>query len=222
MQRQASNLNVWYGRALFSGCDSLQTSGSCGCHPIVGTPQGGATTIMCFDIAAHLKSKQSGRACNRSSCLLVVVLLLPLPQVTKVAPLSTSLRIVCCSGQALEADFTGVIRQQDVRAHEVDKVGGMAERLPGHRCGGWRQQLQQHWPQLNPVRRTTGIMHSHSSLFASCTMVGAGAHCTACNIQQRQGSRAVAELHMRMRQLARFCFTDSSPRPWTLKSHNIT
>jgi hypothetical protein len=29
---------------------------------------------------------------------------------------------MCCAGQALEADFTGVIRQQDVRSHEVDKV----------------------------------------------------------------------------------------------------
>jgi hypothetical protein len=29
---------------------------------------------------------------------------------------------MCCEGQALDADFTGAIRQQDVRAHEVDKV----------------------------------------------------------------------------------------------------
>lgn len=29
---------------------------------------------------------------------------------------------MCCAGQALEADFTGVIRQQDVRSHDIDKV----------------------------------------------------------------------------------------------------
>jgi len=46
-------------------------------------------------------------------------------QVTKVAPTSTNALIMCCAGQALEADFTGVIRQQDVRSHEVDKVGGL-------------------------------------------------------------------------------------------------
>lgn len=46
----------------------------------------------------------------------------PLAQVTKVSPTSTNARIMCCAGQALEADFTGVIRQQDVRSHEVDKV----------------------------------------------------------------------------------------------------
>jgi hypothetical protein len=43
-------------------------------------------------------------------------------QVTKVSPTATNARIMCCAGQALDADFTGVIRQQDVRAHEVDKV----------------------------------------------------------------------------------------------------
>lgn len=43
-------------------------------------------------------------------------------KVTKVSPTATNARIMCCAGQALEADFTGVIRQQDVRAHEMDKV----------------------------------------------------------------------------------------------------
>lgn len=46
----------------------------------------------------------------------------PLAQVTKVSPTSTNARIMCCAGQALKANFTGVIRQQDVRSHEVDKV----------------------------------------------------------------------------------------------------
>lgn len=45
-------------------------------------------------------------------------------QVTKVSPTATNVRIVCCGSQALEADFTGVIRQQDVRTHEIDKVMG--------------------------------------------------------------------------------------------------
>eukprot|EP00775_Hariotina_reticulata_P003225 gene3225-3502_t len=43
-------------------------------------------------------------------------------KVTKVSPTSASAKIVCCGTQALEADFTGIIRQQDVRAHEIDKV----------------------------------------------------------------------------------------------------
>lgn len=43
-------------------------------------------------------------------------------KVTKVSPTATNVRIMCCEGQALDADFTGAIRQQDVRAHEVDKV----------------------------------------------------------------------------------------------------
>eukprot|EP00879_Flechtneria_rotunda_P013522 GHRR01014119.1.p2 GENE.GHRR01014119.1~~GHRR01014119.1.p2 ORF type:complete len:140 (+),score=37.65 GHRR01014119.1:305-724(+) len=43
-------------------------------------------------------------------------------KITKVAPTAANARIVCCGQQALEADFTGVIRQQDVRAHEKDKV----------------------------------------------------------------------------------------------------
>eukprot|EP00878_Enallax_costatus_P006370 GHUV01006680.1.p1 GENE.GHUV01006680.1~~GHUV01006680.1.p1 ORF type:complete len:188 (+),score=30.42 GHUV01006680.1:418-981(+) len=43
-------------------------------------------------------------------------------KVTKVSPMACNARIVCCSRQALEADFTGVIRQQDVRSHEIDKV----------------------------------------------------------------------------------------------------
>jgi hypothetical protein len=44
-------------------------------------------------------------------------------QVTKVSPTAANAKIVCCGAQALEADFTGVIRQQDVRTHEIDKVG---------------------------------------------------------------------------------------------------
>ena len=41
---------------------------------------------------------------------------------TKVTPTAANARIVCAGGAALTTDFTGVIRQQDVRAHEVDKV----------------------------------------------------------------------------------------------------
>ncbi|WIA32779.1 hypothetical protein OEZ86_005963 [Tetradesmus obliquus] len=43
-------------------------------------------------------------------------------KVTKVSPTAANARIVCCGAQALEADFSGVIRQQDVRTHEIDKV----------------------------------------------------------------------------------------------------
>jgi hypothetical protein len=48
--------------------------------------------------------------------------MLCLLQVSKVTPTAANARIVCCGTQPLEADFTGVIRQQDVRTHEVDKV----------------------------------------------------------------------------------------------------
>jgi hypothetical protein len=51
-------------------------------------------------------------------CYVVAVCL----QVTKVSPTAANAKIVCCGAQALEADFTGVIRQQDVRTHEIDKV----------------------------------------------------------------------------------------------------
>ncbi|KAF8067161.1 EXOSC1 [Scenedesmus sp. PABB004] len=43
-------------------------------------------------------------------------------KVTKVSPTAAHARIVCCGAQALDAHFTGVVRQQDVRGHEVDKV----------------------------------------------------------------------------------------------------
>jgi hypothetical protein len=43
-------------------------------------------------------------------------------QITKVSPTSASAKIACCGTNALEVDFTGIIRHQDVRAHEIDKV----------------------------------------------------------------------------------------------------
>lgn len=96
---------------------------------------------------------------------------------TKVTPTATNARIVCCAGQALEADFTGVIRQQDVRAHEVDKVGAGAGRVAcshTHRHaydrGGsftWHQDRHDH-----ERRRGTGgsVSPSHAppSLLLSC------------------------------------------------------
>ncbi|KAF6253190.1 WD40-repeat-containing domain protein [Scenedesmus sp. NREL 46B-D3] len=48
-------------------------------------------------------------------------------KVTKVSPTAANAKIVCCGAQALEADFTGVIRQQDVRTHEIDKVWGSSK-----------------------------------------------------------------------------------------------
>lgn len=70
-------------------------------------------------------SLQSARLDSKVDCLLAAMWSLRLlVQVTKVSPTATNARIMCCAGQALDADFTGVIRQQDVRAHEVDKVGG--------------------------------------------------------------------------------------------------
>jgi exosome complex RNA-binding protein Csl4 len=54
----------------------------------------------------------------------------PLPQpgatvlarVTRVTPRMASCDILCVAGAATEAPFSGIIRQQDVRATEVDKV----------------------------------------------------------------------------------------------------
>lgn len=58
----------------------------------------------------------------RSTTILRLTLLSCAAQVTKVSPTAANAKIMCCGSQALEADFIGVIRQQDVRAHEIDKV----------------------------------------------------------------------------------------------------
>jgi exosome complex RNA-binding protein Csl4 len=45
-----------------------------------------------------------------------------LARVTRVTPRLASCDILCVGGAATEAPFSGIIRQQDVRATEVDKV----------------------------------------------------------------------------------------------------
>jgi hypothetical protein len=72
-----------------------------------------------------------------------------LRQVTKVSPTAANAKIVCCGAQALEADFTGVIRQQDVRTHEIDKVGGDWPRAAGGGSVGFStgSRIWQQWQQ---------------------------------------------------------------------------
>ncbi|KAF5829723.1 hypothetical protein DUNSADRAFT_15570 [Dunaliella salina] len=60
----------------------------------------------------HAPSSRGTYICLLSSCR----------QITRVQQNSTSCRVLCVGSQALSQEFKGTIRQQDVRATEIDKV----------------------------------------------------------------------------------------------------
>ena len=60
----------------------------------------------------------------------------PVLQITRVNPRVASASLQCVNGKALSDAFTGVIRQQDVRATEIDKVHAHGS-LHAHHPSTW-------------------------------------------------------------------------------------
>ncbi|AQK76099.1 Nucleic acid-binding OB-fold-like protein [Zea mays] len=98
-------------------------------------PQPGSVVIArvrCSEILGIIWLEVGRCMCLKVRAItLVVVYRLSLLQVTKVMARMASADIMCVDSKAIREKFTGMIRQQDVRATEIDKVDMYQSYRPG-------------------------------------------------------------------------------------------